>query len=192
MTHKHTTPRTYLLILACAAILLSLLGAIPADRSGSTFKFNSHDVPDLSGSWSGTWQDTRYFVSGDVILTIDVVGDQWSANGTIDFTNVGMGVGIVPLTISGTLVGNVLSYDFDTGPLGSGSATLTGTVNAGAGTVGEPMFFGDFDMGGTASGSAISGTFDFTSPTGGEGTMILTRIVSAETASWSDVKASWR
>jgi hypothetical protein len=192
MTHKYTTPHTYVLILACTAILLSLLGAIPADRSGSTFKFNSQDVPDLAGSWAGSWEDTRYFVSGDVVLTIEIVGDQWTANGTIDFTDVGMGVGIVPLSATGTLVGNTLTYDFDTGPLGSGSATLIGTVHAGTGTAVDPIPFGDFDMGGTASSSEISGTFDFTSPTGGEGTMILTRTVAAETASWSDVKASWR
>ena len=58
--------------------------------------------------------------------------------------------------------------------VGSGNGTLTGTSGTGGGTV-TAGGFGAFTFTGAISDSVSDGTFNFTCPSGGRGTIHLTK-----------------
>ncbi len=187
--------RLYMAILFTVAALLSLAGAQPAERPAprTTGSTASMIVPDLSGSWTGTWHDTVYDVQGDVMMEVAIDGTNWSANGTIDLSDIFWpGIGVMTGTATGTLSGNTLTFSFTAADVGTGNGTLVDGSGSGDGSVTAPMNFGAYTFTGTVTGTEINGTFDFTSPTGGGGDVILTRAVANEEASWSAFKAAWR
>jgi len=143
----------------------------------------------LEGHWTGTWEDTVYSKSGAVEATFSIVCGQVVASGTIDLTDISGALGIQAGTGLGTLNGGVLEFTFEAEMVGSGSGTLApadaladprgaslGTSNgSGSGSVTAPLSFGAFTFTGTAGLTTISGTFDFTSKTGGAGNVSLTK-----------------
>jgi adhesin/invasin len=130
-------------------------------------------LPNVAGTWSGNWVDTRYGVSGaltNVVLT--QTSTTFSGTGTIDLSSLGLGV--QSGTATGTISGNTITFTFALAGIGAGSGTLTGTSGSGSGGV-TALNFGNFTYTGTVSSTSIAGTFQFTSPTGGNGTMTLTK-----------------
>jgi len=192
MIPSRTRLDRYLLALIGLAALAAVLAGRPAPTGARPVLTADKAAPDLAGSWKGTWEDTRYGVSGEVTMDITAVAGGYEATGTIDLTEIDPLVGVRSGTATGTLEGDVLTFSFSADMVGNGSGTLNGAAGDGTGTVTSPLSFGDFTFTGTAAEGEISGTFDFTSPTGGEGVVSLTPTVAAETATWSDVKQTWR
>ncbi len=194
MLRSRSPLRLYLTVLFVAAGLLAILGAAPGrHRATPAAPLSPVAVPDLTGHWQGTWEDTIYFVQGDVSMDVTVDGNDWNATGSIDLTSIGWpGIGVMTGSASGTLSGNTLTFTFSADSVGDGEGTLVDGNGSGTGSVTAPMSFGAFTFTGTVTASEITGTFDFTSPSGGEGNVSLTRAVAYEDASWSELKASWR
>jgi hypothetical protein len=194
MSRSRTSPAVYLVALFVLAALLSLATADPSASPPAPIPSASPAaVPDLSGAWTGTWNDTVYLVGGDVTMTATLDGAAWSAVGSIDLSSIGVpGVGLMSGTAQGTLAGNTLTFEFSAVDVGDGDGTLIDGSGSGSGTVTAPMSFGAFTFTGTVTDSSIDGDFDFTSPTGGAGTVTLARAVGEESATWSDLKSSWR
>jgi hypothetical protein len=131
------------------------------------------------GNWTGTWTDTRYGVSGSITMTGVTQGaGAFTANGTIDVSSAPTGlVGLQAGTVTGVIAPpNVITFTFTSATVGSGSGTLTGTC--GTSTAGNVTAggLGAFTFSGTASDTAIIGTFAFTSPTGGYGTISMAKM----------------
>lgn len=152
-------------------------------------------IPDLVGTWVGTWEDTVYAgAGGSMTWQISRDGSDLTASGTIDFSY--FGLGLLPGTADGSITSafadNTLEFTFQAAMIGSGEGTINGGSGSGTGTVTPPLDFGDFTFEGTVGEDAISGTFDFTSPTGGAGRASLTRQVATEPSTWGDIKALYR
>ena len=128
----------------------------------------------LAGTWEGTWEDTRYDVSGTLEATFTVTGSNVTATGVIGLAS--LGLGNETGTASGTVSGDTLSFTFSSDRVGNGSGDLnTGGSGSGFGSVTAPLNFGAFNFEGSATETVISGTFAFTSPSGGNGVATLTR-----------------
>ena len=156
---------------ACSTAVCSAEGGCDGSlcdcTPGSAFAF-------LAGSWSGTWTDTQYGVDGSLSATFTVTCTGVEATGVIGMQDFGMGE--VSGSGTGTLSGSTLTFTFQAAAMGSGSGTLQAATDAGSGSgslTQSPVAFGAFTFTGTASPSGITGTFDFTSPTGGEGNASL-------------------
>jgi hypothetical protein len=149
---------------------LVLLFAAGCDTGGSG-DGDSDGTHPLVGTWSGTWDDTIFIVSGTLDITITQSSPDLDATGTIGLSSVGLGDETG--TGSGTVSGDTVTFTFNSPTVGSGNGTVTGNSISGSGTVGGALMFGDFTFSGTISGDTISGTFDFTS--GGAGTASVTR-----------------
>jgi len=134
-------------------------------------------VADFLGTWNGTWTDTRYGVSGALTATFTGDGTSFAATGSIDLRSLGLGVRSG--TGSATASGGAVTFTFGAAAVGAGSGTLRGVEGEGGGTVTAPLNFGAFTYSGTVSGDTITGTFAFSSPTGGRGTVSLARIQRA-------------
>lgn len=167
---KKRTVVGYLACVFAGAGLLAYLGC-GGSSPGST-GCTTCPLPSLAGSWAGTWTDTRYNVTGPITATLQQTATSFSSTGTIDLTS--LGLGSQNGTATGTISGNALVFTFTSGAVGSGSGTLTGTAGSGTGNV-TAMNFGGFTFTGTVSDTIIDGTFNFTSPTGGRGTIHLTK-----------------
>ncbi len=74
-------------------------------------------LPSLAGSWSGTWMDTRYNVSGAITAVLQQNGTNFTATGTIDLTALGLG----PWngTAMGTISGNTVTFTFTSASVGT-------------------------------------------------------------------------
>jgi len=136
------------------------------------------DFSFLAGTWSGTWKDTRYNVSGTLQATFTVTGASVSATGVIGLQS--LGLGNENGSGSGTVSGDTLSFTFSAATVGTGKGTLklSGAASSsgnGDGSVTGTLNFGGFTFAGTANGTTISGTFQFTSATGGNGVADLTK-----------------
>lgn len=130
----------------------------------------------LEGHWTGTWEDTIYNVSGAVEATFSIVGAELQASGLIDLTEISGALGEQAGTGVGVLCGETLYFTFEAEMVGSGTGTLTAAgVGDGSGSVTAPLSFGAFTFTGTTTTTTITGTFDFTSKTGGEGNVTLTK-----------------
>jgi hypothetical protein len=170
------------LMLLSPVIFFLALGIVPMggcnDSDNGTPSTNGtpsggDSLPSVEGTWSGTWTDTRYNVSGEVTATFTRTDSTINATGTIDLRS--LGLGNQPGTGSGTISGGTLNFTFSAAMVGSGQGSLTGNAASGSGTVTGPLNFGAFTFQGTATDDTINGTFDFTSPTGGNGVVTLTR-----------------
>jgi len=128
----------------------------------------------LQGDWSGTWHDTRYNVSGAAHASFDVTCAGVAATGSINLGEIGLGEETG--SGSGTVSAQTLTFDFSAATVGSGMGTLSAADNTGSGSGSVTYLdFGAFTFTGSVSPTTISGTFDFTSPTGGEGTISATK-----------------
>lgn len=178
-------PSSVVLALAATVALLGLTGCPSSnnndDSGGSTPTMPPNPTADfsfLAGNWSGTWKDTRYNVMGTVQASFQVSGNTVTANGVIGLQS--LGLGNETGTGDGTVAGDTLSFNFSASTVGSGSGTLklTSAANgdgSGSGSVTGTLNFGAFNFTGTANATTISGTFQFTSPTGGNGDVDLTK-----------------
>ena len=193
-------PIVYALALFALAALLAAAGggqsgaplAPAAASAGSPLA-----LPQLTGSWSGTWTDTLYAVSGAVTLVIWNEGSGYAANGTIDVTGISGMLGVLGGGATGVDNGVTLDVQFDCTDLGGGTVVLTpdgggGATAAGSGNVMSPLNFGPFTLTGTASDTEIVGSFDFTSPGGGKGIAQFTKVsLPVEEQAWGSVKAAY-
>ena len=180
----------YLALLALAALALAPAGTADRRLDLPASDAAAKQLPSLAGTWTGTWEDTRYLVQDDFSITFVVDGASVTGTCSIGLTPFGMedktGSG------SGTVAGNTLQFTFHADEVSDGSGTITNAVLAGVGEIIAPLSYGDYDYEGSIVGDTISITFDFLSPTGGEGVITLTRAVPNETASWGEVKSAWR
>jgi hypothetical protein len=154
------------------------LGSCTASEEGApmdpTGGISSSQFRFLEGTWTGTWTDTRYNVSGTLQATFVVDGNDVTASGVIGLGS--LGLGNETGTATGTASGNTLTFTFSSDTVGTGSGTLnTDGVGGGTGAVTGALDFGAFTFSGSASEGGISGTFNFTSPTGGNGIASLTK-----------------
>ena len=182
--------------------LLLVVGALgfsgphgSSEARGEVILAAADTIPDLVGTWVGTWEDTIYvWASGAMTWQISRDGSDLTASGTIDFSSFGMGLlpGTAEGSITSAFADNTLEFTFQAVGIGSGAGTVTGSSGSGTGTVIPPLDFGDFTFEGTVGEDVISGTFDFTSPTGGAGRASLTRQVATEPSTWGDIKALYR
>jgi len=131
----------------------------------------------LQGDWSGTWHDTIYDVSGAAHASFDVTCAGVTATGTINLSEIGFGLSEESGSGTGTVSGQTLSFNFSAATVGEGTGMLSAAddTGSGSGTVTGVLNFGAFTFTGSATSTTISGTFDFTSPTGGEGTISATK-----------------
>lgn len=139
----------------------------PRFSTPSSFSF-------LEGTWVGTWTDTRYDVSGTLEATFTVNGSTVTATGVIGLESLSLGKETGSGT--GTVSGETLNFTFSADTVGTGSGSLdAGREGSGSGSVTGVLNFGAFTYTGTVTESEISGTFNFTSPTGGNGVASLTK-----------------
>ncbi len=201
---KNRNPLLYTLGLFAAASLLSLA---TGPRGGNTITPEANAaghlaLPQLEGTWSGTWTDTLYAVGGAVTLVIWAEGTDFVASGTIDVTSISGALGVLSGGAIGLNNGVSLDIDFNCTDLGGGTVVLTPVKTAGAalsasasgsGNVSAPLDFGPFTLTGTASDTEIVGSFDFTSPGGGKGIAQFNKdSVGVEPISWGSAKAAYR
>jgi hypothetical protein len=184
--------RLYLAFLLLAALALFGFGrrdsgpprgAHPASAATTNF-------PTLVGSWVGTWQDTVYHVGGTMSFTMAQVGSSWTGNGMIDLTSVGLGQ--QSGTLTGAEVGSTLAFTFQAASVGTGSGSLTGGSSSGSGSVTAPLNFGGFTFAGSLVAAHITGTFHFTSPTGGSGKASFSNTTAVQSATWGQVRKRYR
>ena len=141
--------------------------------SSSAVAITALPLPSLAGTWSGTWVDTRYGVSGTITnVVLTQTATTFGGTGTIDLSS--LGLGSQNGTATGTISGNTVTFNFTAAGIGSGSGILNTTVASGSGSI-TALNFGSFGFTGTASSTQITGTFQFTSPTGGNGTITVTK-----------------
>ena len=196
MTHNSRGPGIYVLGLLVLAGILALWGpdggvpaqAEPAAPVGAR-------LPDIVGSWTGTWKDTIYMGPEEeyaMTWQISQVREEYCATGIIDFTYFGMGFipGTAAGAVTGTFRADTLHLTFEGPGIGTGAGAVTGGVGTGAGTVGFPLEFGAFTFQGTVTDTTIRGTFDF--PTGGSGWARMGKVTPVERASWGGIKARYR
>lgn len=127
----------------------------------------------LEGDWTGEWVDTRFGVRGSLRASFTVDGNVVTATGVIGLQS--LGLGDEPGTGAGTIDGERLSFTFEAQTVGNGEGDVEGGSGSGRGTVLGVLDFGDFTFEGTAGGTTIDGTFQFTDPSGGRGTARLTK-----------------
>jgi hypothetical protein len=186
---------SYLALLFLAAALLASTTASTASRSGTQLArtTDSADLADLLGTWSGTWNDTIYSVGGSLSFAVSENSGVYTGTGQIGLQSLGLGV--ESGSAAGNVVGDALVFSFISNTVGSGAGSVDANTGAaaGAGSVAPPLNYGAFIFQGAVTGDAMSGMFDFTSPTGGAGVASLTRTGTAvENADWSNVKGLYR
>ena len=154
-----------LFTLACGAALLTpdagprgvcIASAVNGDRT----------IPDIAGTWEGTWEDTVYFVSSTMSWTITQDGSNYAGSGTIDMTPFAWaGLGSQEGGASGSITREErqsLSFSYYADLVGLGDGVLTGDFCTGSGVVNAPLDFGFFTFQGTVTDTSVVGRFFFT------------------------------
>jgi hypothetical protein len=178
------------LLLGCAWSVVGA-GRSSSGPAGGTAVLRGDPLPSLVGMWAGTWQDTVYTVGGTFsFVIVGGPGDSLQATGEIDLSD--LGIGLQNGTAAGLVTGNTLDFEFTAASVGTGTGSVAGVAGQGSGTVTAPLSFGDFTFTGSIGNGEISGTFDFTSPTGGAGTASLQLLQSVDRESWGGVKSRYR
>ncbi len=185
----------------CVAGLFVIAGALAVSgqadgppRQTEVVAASGERLPDLAGSWTGTWEDTIYPFSGGLAWEIVIDGQDMTGSGTIDLSSLGLGV--MPGTAEGTITvppaRTTLDFTFTAASLGSGSGSITDNTAIGSGTVIAPLGFGDFTFQANVTNERMRGTFDFTSPGGGAGKVLMTKETPVDDSSWGVVKGRYR
>ena len=130
----------------------------------------------LVGTWSGTWEDTVYDLSGNLNATITQDGAVLSGSGTIALASLGFaGITTELVTLGGAISGSNVLFLFDAPAptVSSGNGLITNLTMTGTGDVGGAINYGAFTLIGTIEpgGNAFNMYFDYLSPTGGLGTV---------------------
>jgi len=154
---------------------------------------DARTIPDITGTWEGTWEDTIYQATGSMSWTIVQEGSEMFGMGTIDVTQAGGGVheGLG----SGAIImrdRQTLTFTFEGDMLGEGTGVLSGTACTGGGTVGSPLNYGAFTYHGAITETNAEGRFFFTPPSGGAGRVLMTNTTPVEPTTWGDIKAGYR
>lgn len=150
------------------------------------------EIPDLAGTWVGSWEDTTYFVGGALSFDIAVDGTSYTATGSIDMSAFSWaGLGVETGAATGNAPLSTLEFNFldDDGQIGFGAGTIDGNSATGSGTVTAPLDFGTFTFEGTIQGDVMWGIFDF--PGGGEGKAMLWNTTPTDDTSMSAVKSAY-
>lgn len=196
MNKRSIWPPVYIAGLLLIVWVLAFSGPHGSSDAHCDVVFAAVDtIPDLVGTWVGTWEDTIYVGAGGAMTwEISRNGAEYSASGTIDFSYFAMGLmsGTAEGTVVSTFADHELEFTFEAAGIGSGAGTVSGGSGSGTGSVGIPLSFGDFTFEGTVGEGIISGRFDFTSPTGGAGRASLTKQVATEPSTWGDIKALYK
>ncbi len=196
MGKRSIWPAVYLAVLILAVVIVGFSGPQGSPEARGAIKLAAVDtIPDLTGTWVGSWEDTIYVgAGGSMTWQISRDGSDFSASGTIDFSYFGMGLlpGSAEGSITSVFADHVLEFTFQAASIGTGAGSVNGGSGSGTGTVTAPLSFGGFTFEGTVGEDEISGTFDFTSPTGGAGRASLTRQTATEPSTWGDIKALYR
>lgn len=190
VVNSYKWPPIYVACLIATAILLGFLGPdaaveVPSARAAAL----DDEIPNVAGYWTGTWRDSVYYpwAFGAVSCTIVQDGSNFTANGVIDLSTLGLG------PMSGTAEGTVtrerdratLNFTFSAAGVGSGIGTQVGSSGTGSGSVAP---YGPFTFEGTATDATIDGTFDFTNPSGGYGSVHMTKDTPVEPSTWGAIK----
>jgi hypothetical protein len=191
MEKRPNLPPIYVAALVVIAAAFAFTGQDDSPRAfGRPTPASPDSIPDLVGTWTGTWQDTIYVgAGGDLSWEISQDGPDFSASGIIDFSYFGMGS--VPGTATGTITRETLEFTFEAPAAGSGAGVITDDAVSGTGMMIVPAF-GPFTFEGMLTDDTIRGTFDFTNPGGGAGRAVLTKETPVERASWGEVKSRFR
>jgi len=161
-------------LLICGLVLATIACGGGGDSgSGSPTNPEPTAFDFLIGTWVGTWEDTRFNVSGTLEATMTVNGNMVEATGKIGLQSLGLGEETG--TGVGTIDGNTLSFTFDASTVGNGEGEVAGDEGSGMGTVLGALNFGDFTFEGAVGKTMITGEFEFTAPSGGRGVASLTK-----------------
>ena len=197
MQNRSSWPPLFILALfavACAAALLTP-DAGPRGVCVASAVGEGRTIPDIVGTWAGTWEDTVYMVSGPMTWTITLDQSDYWGSGSIDLSVLGFGLG----NQEGGGTGSITRGDRQSVPfsyyadlVGLGDGVLTGNSVAGNGVVNAPLDFGYFTFTGTITDTAAIGRFFFASPTGGAGRVTMTKDTPVESTTWGSIKAGYR
>lgn len=185
----------YIVVLLVAAGLLGTLAE--GDAAPVQAKLNPSErdtIPNIVGTWTGTWNDTVFFVERGLDWEITQNGQDVSGTGTIEMDYFGMGdkSGTGTGAITGGSPRTTLSFTFECADVGNGSGSIiAGGTGSGTGTVTAPLDFGDFTFQGTVTENTMRGTFDFVTAAGA-GTVFMTKTTPVEPASWGEIKVRFR
>ncbi|NQU41517.1 MAG: hypothetical protein HQ523_16350 [Lentisphaerae bacterium] len=146
-----------------------VVGCDSSDGDGGT----AEGAHFLIGTWSGTWEDTRFSVSGPVDITITQDGAGLAAVGSVGL----MPFGLLSqnLTGSATIDGEVVTFSMTSESIGAITGTVSGSSISGSGESTGVLSFGPVTYTGSANGSTISVDFEFTRSGAGRGTVTLTK-----------------
>jgi len=161
--------RDFFLVLGIIFLIISVLLVLNCKKTTD----NDTYMEDLVGTWSGTWTDTVYQVSGTLSVTFSKNETTVTATGTIGLSS--FGLGSITGTGTGTIDDNAITFTFIGGALGNGTGTISGSSASGSGTIGGTLGFGPFTFTGEVKATEITGNFVFTNPGGGKGTVTLTK-----------------
>jgi len=175
----------YFGVLFAIAILLSLSAARPKPAAHPVIPRSTRAaVPDLTGHWAGTWEDTVFSVSGSLVFNFT---NMTTGTGQIDLSSLGLGVQFG--NAMGTIVNDTLAFSFISASVGSGGGVIVGDSAQGGGSVGAPLNYGPFVFEGRITASTIDGRFYYIFPGGGGGKASLGKTSPVETQTWGRVKA---
>jgi hypothetical protein len=157
---------------AVMGVLVAIGGVCGCDSSsGGGGGSSTPGAHFLAGVWSGTWEDTRFSVSGPVNITITQDGDTFTVTGTLGLDPFGLVT--QALTGSATIAGDTVTFRADSESIGGITGTVTGVRMSGAGESTGTLGFGPVTYEGSASGSRISVDFAFTRAGAGVGVVTL-------------------
>ncbi len=192
MRHRSKWPPLFLIALFLAAGAATLFAPEAGPRGACVASAVGDDrtIPDIVGTWEGTWEDTIYMVSGSMSWTISPDRYDYIGSGTIDLT--ALGLGAQEGSAGGGITRQALEFTYEANSVGSGNGVLTGNSLVGDGLVTAPLNFGYFTFRGTVTSEAAEGRFFFVSPTGGAGRVTMTNTTPVESTSWGSIKAGYR
>ncbi len=188
-TMRHRSLLVYFALLSLILIALFATAFSGAPAPPAHGERNAAVLPDLVGTWTGTWRDTIFEVGGAMTFIISENAGIWHADGSIDLTEIGFGQGVMPGTADGASSGDALTFSFAATDVGTGGGSLISQSATGSGVIVAPMSFGNYTFEGTATDAVIWGTFDF--PTGGAGKAMLWNTTPTEETSMSAIKAHY-
>jgi len=185
----------YLATLFLAAAILAGSGSQEVAETSPRFSITpttSGGLADILGTWTGTWTDTVFSVSGNLDFVVTEDGGSYTATGDIDLGILGLGVESGSAT--GSVTQGILSFAFNSGMVGTGGGSLDDAGNSiGTGAVTGSLNFGTFSFAGTVTSTQMTGSFEFITAGSGKGIATLTKTTTAVAVEpWGEVKDRYR